>query len=239
MYFKRYNPGIIFRSAKFKNDTNLITLTKSFYYHDCMQVSGTWEPLRMILPSAHIVRVENDVVHLQIAEWPQLKPMCLLISPRHPYLWRYVTEENEDVLFEYDILSRRVTFPYNPLLTEEQIIPSSVCTETLYSDVTISPSADQSFLISFSEIIRAGDNGDQCSICLESFVEGHRVTSWSCCHLFHIDCIDHWLKMQTTCPNCRVKIFKRHRVELVYPSALDKTSFHARLLSEFQTKSKR
>ncbi|KAF3442101.1 hypothetical protein FNV43_RR16017 [Rhamnella rubrinervis] len=44
----------------------------------------------------------------------------------------------------------------------------------------------------------------ECSICLEDFVEGESCQVLPVCnHIFHANCIDHWLKKKLTCPVCR------------------------------------
>ncbi|PON39673.1 43kDa postsynaptic protein [Parasponia andersonii] len=46
--------------------------------------------------------------------------------------------------------------------------------------------------------------GDECVICLEDFEEGESCQVFPVCnHIFHTDCIDHWLKNRPTCPVCR------------------------------------
>ncbi|KAB2605684.1 hypothetical protein D8674_005401 [Pyrus ussuriensis x Pyrus communis] len=44
---------------------------------------------------------------------------------------------------------------------------------------------------------------DRCTICLEDFVDGEFCRVFACKHMFHSDCIDHWLKNHLTCPICR------------------------------------
>lgn len=43
-----------------------------------------------------------------------------------------------------------------------------------------------------------------CAICLEDFSEGESCQVFSMCnHVFHSNCIDHWLMNRPTCPVCR------------------------------------
>ena len=52
---------------------------------------------------------------------------------------------------------------------------------------------------------------DKCTICLDSFNEGEKV-AWlqSCHHLFHVECVTHWINKKTEkgqlCPVCNVEI---------------------------------
>ncbi|KAL5804501.1 hypothetical protein ACOSQ3_031301 [Xanthoceras sorbifolium] len=43
-----------------------------------------------------------------------------------------------------------------------------------------------------------------CAVCLEDFVDGDSCRILIVCnHIFHSNCIDQWLKYQSTCPICR------------------------------------
>jgi hypothetical protein len=44
---------------------------------------------------------------------------------------------------------------------------------------------------------------DTCSVCIEKFKEEDVVRELKCKHLFHRDCIDHWLENNIKCPLCR------------------------------------
>lgn len=48
------------------------------------------------------------------------------------------------------------------------------------------------------------DNGE-CIICMESFSENELVKQLMCGHIFHGDCIDHWLTEQKNCPFCKAE----------------------------------
>lgn len=46
--------------------------------------------------------------------------------------------------------------------------------------------------------------GSECAICLEELKNGEECVVFSVCgHIFHFDCIKHWLEKKPTCPNCR------------------------------------
>lgn len=63
--------------------------------------------------------------------------------------------------------------------------------------------------LSYSEakLERAGGEstvGSGCSICLAEYKESDLLRSLpSCGHLFHVKCVDPWLRMHSTCPICR------------------------------------
>ena len=42
-----------------------------------------------------------------------------------------------------------------------------------------------------------------CSICLENFQMKDKVRTLPCCHIFHMKCIDRWLKGNASCPICK------------------------------------
>ncbi|CAN6694372.1 unnamed protein product [Malus baccata var. baccata] len=44
---------------------------------------------------------------------------------------------------------------------------------------------------------------DRCTICLEDYMDGESCRVFACKHMFHSNCIDHWLKNHLTCPVCR------------------------------------
>lgn len=47
----------------------------------------------------------------------------------------------------------------------------------------------------------------RCSVCLGDYKSDERLQRIPPCgHTFHVDCIDHWLSTNTTCPLCRVSL---------------------------------
>ncbi|KAJ4765874.1 RING/U-box superfamily protein [Rhynchospora pubera] len=49
-----------------------------------------------------------------------------------------------------------------------------------------------------------GDGSAQCVVCLEQLEEGEKVrVLLRCKHLFHVNCINMWLRLHSTCPICR------------------------------------
>ena len=50
-----------------------------------------------------------------------------------------------------------------------------------------------------------GLNPDQCkcTICMSDFEENEKVKVLDCMHSYHSECIDTWLKKNTTCPVCK------------------------------------
>ncbi|KAI7834149.1 hypothetical protein BX661DRAFT_129252, partial [Kickxella alabastrina] len=43
----------------------------------------------------------------------------------------------------------------------------------------------------------------ECGICMEEYKVEEQVMGLPCKHFYHKECIDHWLRMNGTCPICR------------------------------------
>lgn len=54
--------------------------------------------------------------------------------------------------------------------------------------------------------IESFDLCDNCTICLEKFSTQLELCRMSCSHVFHEDCITHWLETSHFCPLCRFKM---------------------------------
>ncbi|XP_051216898.1 RING-H2 finger protein ATL58 [Lolium perenne] len=62
----------------------------------------------------------------------------------------------------------------------------------------------------------------QCSVCLADYQAEERLQRIPPCgHTFHIDCIDHWLSKNTTCPLCRVSLLPAPKTVSVEPADLE------------------
>lgn len=49
----------------------------------------------------------------------------------------------------------------------------------------------------------ANDAMKQCQVCLEPFSAGEELRTMPCLHGFHRHCIDHWLRINRSCPICK------------------------------------
>lgn len=61
-------------------------------------------------------------------------------------------------------------------------------------------------IFSFSEKSRehsTESKSQDCSICLEGFMEGDKLICLPCEHTFHSDCLDPWVQTCGDCPYCR------------------------------------
>jgi len=50
------------------------------------------------------------------------------------------------------------------------------------------------------------DEEKACSVCLEDLLEDEVVRRLRCDHIFHIPCVDNWLRENKTCPVCKVEV---------------------------------
>lgn len=52
------------------------------------------------------------------------------------------------------------------------------------------------------EELGEGEEAPTCSICLMDFEPGDEIRDISCGHEFHVACLDEWLPIKDSCPNC-------------------------------------
>jgi E3 ubiquitin-protein ligase ATL41 len=51
-----------------------------------------------------------------------------------------------------------------------------------------------------------GGGGADCAVCLSELADGDKVRELpNCGHVFHVECVDAWLRARTTCPLCRAE----------------------------------
>ena len=56
-------------------------------------------------------------------------------------------------------------------------------------------------------LYRETDANEECVVCLGDFVSNELLKELpKCGHTFHVDCIDKWLSLRTTCPVCRLSM---------------------------------
>ncbi|XP_074304392.1 RING-H2 finger protein ATL70-like [Silene latifolia] len=84
------------------------------------------------------------------------------------------------------------------------------------SNVVVNIGLDEATLNSFPKLmysqarahkldgVEFGQGGSTCSICLGEYKESDFLRLLpDCGHLFHIKCVDPWLRLNPTCPMCR------------------------------------
>eukprot|EP00795_Rhopilema_esculentum_P008311 gene8311-14274_t len=74
---------------------------------------------------------------------------------------------------------------------------------------------------------RTESNESCCIICLIHFKTGQEVRKLPCQHIYHINCIDKWLKMNRLCPTCRSDVTLPNSVKK--PSTSNEIEVHAEL----------
>lgn len=101
----------------------------------------------------------------------------------------------------------RVNCTYN---RPSQPVPNTSMPITQQNSVTIiEQGLDEATLSSYpklmySEIKKGGSTTSCCSICLLDYKESDMLRLLPhCSHLFHLNCIDPWIKLHPTCPVCR------------------------------------
>ncbi|RLN22737.1 RING-H2 finger protein ATL44-like [Panicum miliaceum] len=53
----------------------------------------------------------------------------------------------------------------------------------------------------------SADGPTECAVCLSELADGEKVRALpSCGHVFHVECVDAWLRSRTTCPMCRAEV---------------------------------
>ncbi|CAH1451637.1 unnamed protein product [Lactuca virosa] len=45
-----------------------------------------------------------------------------------------------------------------------------------------------------------------CCICLAKYANDDELRELPCCHFFHVECVDKWLKINATCPLCKSEV---------------------------------
>ena len=53
---------------------------------------------------------------------------------------------------------------------------------------------------------KRSDNNNNCIICLYDFNIGDKIAALPCLHVFHFDCIKHWLNNELSCPVCKLEV---------------------------------
>ena len=53
---------------------------------------------------------------------------------------------------------------------------------------------------------KRSNNNNNCVVCLTEFQIGDIISALPCCHVFHTDCIQNWLKKELSCPVCKFEV---------------------------------
>lgn len=75
------------------------------------------------------------------------------------------------------------------------------------NDLEFSEEGEGGFLLLGSEKKRLISGEDaSCCICLARYGDDEEVRELPCLHVFHVDCVDKWLKINATCPLCKNEV---------------------------------
>ncbi|XP_058095873.1 probable E3 ubiquitin-protein ligase RHA4A [Magnolia sinica] len=110
------------------------------------------------------------------------------------------------LLFYLFYLKKRSSTLSSPSLINTTIYNDTSTVISLPFDVVLKNELKEKLpIVIFDEDLRARD--PQCCVCLGDFEikeQLHQIPS--CKHMFHFDCIHHWLVSNATCPLCRALI---------------------------------
>lgn len=45
-----------------------------------------------------------------------------------------------------------------------------------------------------------------CCICLARYADNDELRELPCIHVFHVECVDKWLKINASCPLCKTEL---------------------------------
>lgn len=65
---------------------------------------------------------------------------------------------------------------------------------------------DEAITIDIKESEYKEETSIDCTVCCVEINKGEKIVKLDCNHVFHINCIDEWVKYKQECPNCRNKI---------------------------------
>ncbi|KAL1199320.1 E3 ubiquitin-protein ligase [Cardamine amara subsp. amara] len=75
------------------------------------------------------------------------------------------------------------------------------------NDLEFSEEGEGGFLLLGSQKKRIISGEDaSCCICLARYGDDEQVRELPCSHVFHVDCVDKWLKINATCPLCKKEV---------------------------------
>lgn len=120
------------------------------------------------------------------------------------------------LLFYLFYLKRRASSLSSSSSSSPPILPTTSNTLTLYVttacqvDLKADNPIDKLPKIQFNEELRTRDS--LCCVCLGEFeIKEELLQVPSCKHVFHIDCMNHWLISNSTCPLCRCSVIPTTR----------------------------
>jgi hypothetical protein len=139
---------------------------------------------------------------LQLQELREYNPIITILN----YLENL--EEND---INIDFLLRHVNMIDNDLDSYESLI--AMCDMVGDAEEERGASIDDINKLKTFEYkgnLKLVNDNNTCNICLEDYIDNDNIKSLPCDHIFHISCIDHWLKINKVCPVCKWRITDEH-----------------------------
>ncbi|GFQ76187.1 uncharacterized protein TNCT_206351 [Trichonephila clavata] len=119
LYFCRYVESIVEKAHALQTITmEQYARILQFYEEDIFVIAGQEgvDSLRSFIPHLEQTCYDSskDLYFMKVKEWPHLKFMCLKCAPSNPCIWKYFTEQDEE-LFEYRIDTFSILCPSSML----------------------------------------------------------------------------------------------------------------------------
>lgn len=116
MYYKRFSQkDLDLAIANESITTEHVARILNFYKKDIFVLKGSQsvEIIKSIIPDVTQIdyQAEEDLYYLQVNSWPHIKPMCLKFARQNPCRWIYVTQDDDKILFQYDLDTYVVELP--------------------------------------------------------------------------------------------------------------------------------
>ena len=93
-------------------------------------------------------------------------------------------------------------YPNPDRMTYEQLLQL----ENNVGNVSRGLSEKQIEILPVSHYLKANFDEKDCVICQESFKTLEKIKKLPCCHFFHVNCIDTWLRQEKKCPFCNKEV---------------------------------
>ncbi|KAF7274025.1 hypothetical protein GWI33_013289 [Rhynchophorus ferrugineus] len=117
----------------------------------------------------------------------------------------HVLSEWSGIEYEvFSVLANAESFDGNNFLQDMSVDYMELLEDDEAFDLVLRDELDSLETLLFDK--NSSDGQMSCVICLEDFREHETIKKLPCNHTFHINCIDHWLKINGTCPLCRSDI---------------------------------
>lgn len=108
MYFKRFSQkDLDLAIAKESITTEHVARILNFYKNDVFVLKGlsSVQSLRSVIPDVTQIdyHQEQDLYYVKVQSWPHIKTMCLKFARKNPCQWIYVTQDDDQLLFRYNL----------------------------------------------------------------------------------------------------------------------------------------